>query len=214
RNRLMDQRHRQLCIEQAQSMLEVASITEALEAYSWSEVSRQEALRAASWLREQAGRIRRRVESESGDLPLGRLRVRTLKLEKLLNEMANLESRLQVLRQEPVSSERILRIGAEIEGQLEQVRVQLRDFLEEHRARRMYDELAQVLRDLTDSELRRGQSEEAERYRDLARRFEARLDAGEFDRPRPREEEERDRKVLEYFQELLDERTSAPPQLW
>lgn len=190
-------------------MLDVAALTDQLEAFSWTEVSRQEALRAASWLRDQAARIRRRVESDSGDLPLGRLRVRTLKLERILSDLAQSESRLQQVRMdaaaEQMSPERAQRLTVELNDQLESVRGQLRAFHEEGRARKLYDDLAQVLRDLTERETRRGQLQEAERYRDLARRFETRLDAGEFDAPRPPEEDERDRKVLEYFQELLDE---------
>lgn len=183
----------------------MAAITEQLEAFGWSEASRQEALRAAGWLREEAGRIRRRVETDSGDLPLGRLRVRTLKLEKIFNELGTCEGRLRQVRSEPMSPERSQRLSDELGEQIESVRTQLRAFHEEGRARKLYDDLAQVLRDLTEREQRRGRNDEADRYRDLARRFEMRLDSGEFDRPRPPEEDERDRKVLEYFQELLDE---------
>lgn len=183
----------------------MAAITEQLEAFGWTEVSRQEALRAAGWLREEAARIRRRVETDSGDLPLGRLRVRTLKLEKIFNDLGLCEGRLRQVRSDPMSPERAHRLTEELTEQLEAARAQLRLFHEEGRARKLYDDLAQVLRDLTEREQRRNRNDEADRYRDLARRFEMRLDSGEFDRPRPPEEDERDRKVLEYFQELLEE---------
>lgn len=187
----------------------MAAMTDQLEAFSWTEISRQEALRAASWLREQAARIRRRVESDSGDLPLGRLRVRTLKLEKILRELATCESRLRQIKmdaaQDQITPDRAQRLTSELEEQLDAVRAQLRAFHDEGKARVLYDDLAQVLRDLTEREVRRGRGDEADRYRDLARRFEMRLDAGEFDHPRPPDEDERDRKVLAYFQELLDE---------
>ncbi len=187
----------------------MAALTDQLEAFSWTEISRQEALRAAGWLREQATRIRRRVESDSGDLPLGRLRVRTLRLEKIFNDLGTCEGRLRQVRTDlqadQIGPDRAQRLTDELGEQLEGVRAQLRQFHDEGRARRLYDDLAQVLRDLTEREARRGRGDEADRYRDLARRFEMRLDSGEFDQPRPVEDDERDRKVLEYFQELLDE---------
>lgn len=190
-------------------MLDVAALTDQLEAFSWTDVSRQEALRAAHWLREQASRIRRRVESSSGDLPLGRLRVRTLRLERIFNELGMCESRLRQVRMdlasEQIGPDRAARLTQELNDQLDAVRAQLRVFHDEGRARKLYDDLAQILRDLTERETRRGRRDEAERYQELARRFEQRLDAGEFDQPRPPEEDERDRGVLAYFQELLDE---------
>lgn len=187
----------------------MAALTDQLEAFSWTDVSRQEALRAAHWLREQATRIRRRVESSSGDLPLGRLRVRTLKLERIFHELGTCESRLRQVRAdlaaEQIGPDRAARLTQELNEQLDAVRSQLRAFHDEGRARKLYDDLAQLLRDLTERETRRGRRDEADRYAELARRFEMRLDSGEFDRPRPPDEEARDRGVLAYFQELLDE---------
>ena len=209
----MDERHRSLCLAEARRMLDLASFTESMEAFSWTTRSRQVALLAANWLREEADRLQRRAEVGSVAV-LGRTRTRTARIEKFFGDIGREETRMAELRtdldrQSPTLQERAQRALAARDENLQGLRLALRDFLDAQANRAPYEELAEILRILVEREEIWGRQAKATHYRDMLRTFEARLDNGDFDKTPDDAERERDAKILEFFRVQLNE---PPPE--
>jgi len=198
------------------TLLELAAFTESTEAFSWTTRSRQVALQAATWLREEADRLQRRAEVGSVAV-LGRTRTRTARIEKFFADIQREETRMAELRQDldrqsPTLQERAQKALQSRDEHLQGVRLALRDFLDAQANRAPYEELAEILRILVEREEIWGRKAKASHYRDMLRTFEARLDNGDFDKQPDEADRERDRKILEFFQAQLNEPAPEPEQ--
>ncbi|MBI3927685.1 MAG: hypothetical protein HY319_19250 [Armatimonadetes bacterium] len=175
----MGEREQDLCLEEAAIMEKVAEQAEQTAAAARDPDVRATLGRASSWLRQEAERVRRWSRPLGGKLPLGRLRLYPMKIEKFLRELS-------------ARGEREMAPAVRL----------LDEFLEVQENRGFYEELTRTLRALAALEERKARGKEAAIHLDLVKQLERRLDRGEFDRPQP-EQRERDESMLTKFQAQL-----------
>lgn len=202
RQETADQRHRDLGLDQAAVLEEMAAAAQLIATPEQTQGTRQLASRCTRWLQEEAARVRRWSTGLSGKVPLSRLRLTTLRLEKHLRELAELERELlEHRRQSPFAVEEDPDVPR-LERELALVRGRVSELLDQHDHRLPYEEMVHVLRELSVVEDRREESEAAERFADMARRLEVQLETGALDNL-DRDQVARDRNLLQRFQQQL-----------
>lgn len=202
RQETADKRHRDLGLDQARVLQELAAAAQLIATPEQTQGTRQLASRCTRWAREEAARVERWATGLSGKVPLSRLRLITLRLEKHLQELAVLERELLDHRRQSPSAVEEDPDVPRLERELAAVRSRVVELLDQHDHRLPYEEMVHVLRELSVIEDQRKDGEAAERFADMARRLEVRLETGALDHM-DTDQVERDRNLLHRFQRQL-----------
>lgn len=154
--------NRELGIAQARNLGELASLADGLRNAHFQIETQQVGGRCAEWLRSRCSRMERWPAGAGAKVPLNRLRLLSLQMEKALQDL----------------------IGAENSGRdrdIAEARQRLGNLLEAQTRRQIYDELVMVLHQLAATAPQSGSPSPRELYAEMASRLEVRLDRGELD---------------------------------